>query len=188
MSTIGPAGVTALVSRGTVEPIPFEDIFEGSHGQVLNGMFGVPKLDKPVTEKKRLALRLIMNFVPINAYLLAHLGELRTLPWTGQWSTFVVGDNQVFTLYGEDQTAFFFFYELPKAWRPRAFSRHTPRCCFRCDNKGKVFFTAHVMPLGWLLVVSAMQDIGSRLALSPPPLGASIVCSSRSPRRPRIPC
>ena len=46
--------MTALVSRGTVEPNFYEDIFEGSHGQVLNGMFGVPKLDEQVTEKKDL--------------------------------------------------------------------------------------------------------------------------------------
>ena len=141
---------SALVSRGIVDSNPSDDILDGSNGKVLDGIFGVPKLDKPLTET-RPARR--MNFVPINAYLLEHLGEVRSLPRTGQWRYLCCREQRCTEKTRLRPST---WYELPSAWRlSMAFSPGFGR-----GGTEKVFFTARVMPMAWFLAVAATQDIG----------------------------
>eukprot|EP00971_Amphidinium_carterae_P054871 1081393-Amphidinium_carterae.1 len=93
--------VRLLYDRDLIAPIVDDDIFKAHGRMVLNGHFGVEKPDKPLTPEGP-ALRLIMNFVPINTYLLEALGEVATLPRAGQ----------CMTMYGEDQSSSFYLYAL----------------------------------------------------------------------------
>eukprot|EP00971_Amphidinium_carterae_P030121 592170-Amphidinium_carterae.1 len=108
--------VRLLYDRHLIAPIVDDDIFKANGRMILNGLFGVEKPDKPLTPEGP-ALRLIMNFVPINTYLLEALGEVATLPRAGQWAMTVVQDEEVMAMYGEDQSSSFYLYALPPAWR-----------------------------------------------------------------------
>ena len=90
--------VVSMLSRSLVAPIADSDVFQVDGQIVLNGMFGFEKPDKPLTSRGP-ALRLIMNFVPINSYTREVLGEVHTLPRAGQWATVVLIDGEVLVSY-----------------------------------------------------------------------------------------
>ena len=55
-----------------------------------------------------------------------------------------------------------------------AFSRPASSQCFDVPDQAPTYFAARVMPMGWLLAVSAMQHVGRRLVLESEPVGAGI--------------
>eukprot|EP00971_Amphidinium_carterae_P027627 544227-Amphidinium_carterae.1 len=158
--------------RGLIAPISDSGIFHAHDKPVLNGLFGVEKVDKA---PRGPALRLIMNLVPTNTYLKEVLGEVSTLPRAGQWAMIVVHEDELMTVYGEDQTSSFYLYALPEAWRPyMAFGRRVDGSVFGRPELGMTYVSSTVCPMGWMLVVAGMQHVGRKLALCHPPGGAGL--------------
>ena len=54
------------------------------------------------------------------------------------------------------------------------FNRRVSGSCVGRPDLATTYIAATVMPMGWLLAVAAMQHVGHRLALCPPPLGAGL--------------
>eukprot|EP00971_Amphidinium_carterae_P146603 2905775-Amphidinium_carterae.2 len=116
-----------------------------------------------------------MNFVPINAYLTETLGEVSTLPRSGQWAMVVMGENEVMAMYGEDQSSSLYLYALPPAWRKyMVFNRRVHGAAMGMPELGLAYVAATVCPMRWALAVAAMQHVGRRLAVASPPIGAEI--------------
>eukprot|EP00971_Amphidinium_carterae_P352513 6492630-Amphidinium_carterae.2 len=149
--------VTLLFTRGLIAPIEDEQIFAVDNNKVLNGMFGVLKPGKAATPHGPV-LRLIMNFTPVNSFLMEVLGEVATLPRAGQWATLILADDETLVSYGEDQSASFYLYSLPKSWRPfMVFSRKAPGALVGRPDLPEVHVASTVMPMGWLLALPDLR-------------------------------
>eukprot|EP00971_Amphidinium_carterae_P278884 5536400-Amphidinium_carterae.1 len=98
-----------------------------------------------------------------------------------------MAEHESLVLYGEDQSSSFYLCALPPQWRPfMAFNKKVPGHLVGCPSLASTYITSTVMPMGWLLSVAAMQHVGRRLALCPPPLGAGLALPDLRGDRPII--
>ena len=149
---------------GIVKAIDERDVFHAHGKPVLQGMFGVvrPK-DKPTPQGP--GLRVIMNLIPSNAYLRELAGDVASLPMGGQWSQLVLLEDEVVWTYSEDQKASFYLFALPRAWWGFfTFNIWVPGWSVGAPELTRTRACACVIPMGWMLAVGAMQNIGRNLA------------------------
>ena len=139
-----------LYTRGIIECIKLDEVFVANGSPVLNGAFAVEKKGQPGEGQVRVT-RLIMNFVPANAFQKLMPGDLATLASASSWTQFVLGTQEVLLWSGDDQRGAFYAWELPHAWRP---------------------FMAFAWPMGWIQAVSLFQHLHRRIGMSPQPAGA----------------
>ena len=78
-----------LFQRGIIETIPYDSIFKVGGTPVLNGAFAVEKRGRAGAGQTRVT-RLIMNFVPTNAYQRLMRGDLDTLASSTAWCQLVL--------------------------------------------------------------------------------------------------
>ena len=86
---------------------------------LLVGAFGVPKPERKVSKTGSPVLRLIMNAIPVNAVQSLIHGDIRSLPYHGQFHAMEILDGDLLvTMSIEDLTSAFNLIELGDPWMP----------------------------------------------------------------------
>ena len=161
-----------LFKRGIIETIKIEEVFSANGAPVLNGAFAVEKKGQPGVGQVRVT-RLIMNFVPANAFQKLMQGDLNTLASSSSWTQFVLGPQDVLLWSGDDQRGAFYAWELPRAWRPfMAFVWPVPGHLVGGVPGSMEYVASRVIPMGWIQAVSLFQHLHRSLGMSKQPAGA----------------
>ena len=161
-----------LYRRGIIETIGLEEVFVGNDGPVLNGAFAVEKKGQPGVGQVRVT-RLIMNFVPANAFQGLMQGDLSTLSSSSSWTQLVLGPSEVLLWSGDDQRGAFYAWELPRSWRPfMAFAWPVPGHLVGGKPGTMEYVASRVIPMGWIQAVSLFQHLHRSIGMSSQPSGA----------------
>ena len=161
-----------LYQRGIIETIRLDEVFVGNDGPVLNGAFAVEKKGQPGVGQVRVT-RLIMNFVPANAFQKLMQGDLGTLSSSSSWTQLVLGSDEVLLWSGDDQRGAFYAWELPRSWRPfMAFAWPVPGHLVGGKPGAMEYVASRVIPMGWIQAVSLFQHLHRSIGMSDEPAGA----------------
>jgi len=160
-----------LFQRGIIETIPYDSIFKVGGTPVLNGAFAVEKRGRAGAGQTRVT-RLIMNFVPTNAYQRLMRGDLDTLASSTAWCQLVLKKDEVLLWSGDDQKGAFYAWQLPAAWRPFMAFRWPVPGHYVGSGRSMEFVASRVIPMGWIQAVSLFQHLHRQLGMAPVPHGA----------------
>ena len=160
-----------LFDRGIIEAIPLEKVFHAGGVPVLNGAFSVEKKGKAEGSEKRVT-RLIMNFVPTNAFQNLMAGDLNTLSSSSAWCQLILRDGETLLWSGDDQRGAFYAWELPDSWRPfMAFAWPVPGEVVGSTQPWE-YVASRVIPMGWIQAVSLFQHLHRQIGMARQPEGA----------------
>ena len=107
-----------MLSGGYCGLLRPSEVFAPRGRMLLNGAFGVtknktvqvPDASAPGGVKKADVVRLIVNLTTLNSIMEVMAGDIRTLPYGGQWSgIMVLPEDQVMVFSDEDLTCAFLF-------------------------------------------------------------------------------
>ena len=140
-------------------------------------------------------LRPICNTVPRHSYFRCMRGEVDHLPYTVQWNSFVLLDDECVLVGQEDMTSAFYLFAMPECWHEffavgkplrlrqlkkneavrkkiqRKFGRKAEQEGYPC---------VRFLPMGWISAVGVMQAIHRGLMLREPPVGQGCEIATRS--------
>ena len=176
--------VTLCLERGIFGLVDAQDVVHHNGQPLLNGCFGVSK-GVPVREGGPEVLRLIINLIPLNMVQEILEGDIRTLPFVGQFSGLEVLEDETAIVFSEeDLTCSFYLFRFPPAWLPwMALSRGfdvdehrslVERFAPHLAKSRFVYPSVHVMPMGWKSACGLLQWYHRQWALSPSPVGAGL--------------
>ena len=158
-----------LYQRGIIKWIPSEQAFSDERGTYLNGLFGVIKPGKFCSNQLP-ALRVIMNFIPVNGLFSVMRGDIDCLPSATHWLPLCLSAGEEISLSQGDMSAAFYLFSIPSIWQ-----RYM---CFNFRVQGKHLGlpglvdddwyrpTCCVLPMGWSSSVSIMQAVSREILLS----------------------
>ncbi|CAK0790348.1 unnamed protein product [Prorocentrum cordatum] len=162
-----------LVSLGIFTTLAESELVRVRGEPVLNGLFAVEKKGTPAPGATRVT-RLILNMVPGNSLLKAHVGEAALLAASTSWTSVVIPEGKLLLWSGDDQKGAFFVWRAPPAWHPyMAVGRPLAGKLFG-RSEPVVYVTSAVIAMGWSLAVPVFQHIHRRLCRLAPPLGAGL--------------
>ncbi|CAK0793322.1 unnamed protein product, partial [Prorocentrum cordatum] len=162
-----------LVSLGIFTTLAESELVRVRGEPVLNGLFAVEKKGTPAPGATRVT-RLILNMVPGNSLLKAHVGEAALLAASTSWTSVVIPEGKLLLWSGDDQKGAFFVWRVPPAWHPyMAVGRPLAGKLFG-RSEPVVYVTSAVIAMGWSLAVPVFQHIHRRLCRLAPPLGAGL--------------
>ncbi|CAK0814337.1 unnamed protein product, partial [Prorocentrum cordatum] len=162
-----------LVSLGIFTTLAESELVRARGEPVLNGLFAVEKKGTPAPGATRVT-RLILNMVPGNSLLKAHVGEAALLAASTSWTSVVIPEGKLLLWSGDDQKGAFFVWRVPPAWHPyMAVGRPLAGKLFG-RSEPVVYVTSAVIAMGWSLAVPVFQHIHRRLCRLAPPLGAGL--------------
>ena len=175
--------------RGVFTFLKKEEVFHANGKAVFNGMFGVSKKGKKVPGGDMNILRMIINAVPTNSYQHTLEGDIRALPYFGQWSGIQMDDAESVLVCNElDMTAAFYIFRMEPAWHGfQALGKSIPgheAGRWRPDlaEEREVFPAVTVMPMGWRSACGLLQLFHRKLCFGRT-LGAANLDPSREVRR-----
>ncbi|CAK0898088.1 unnamed protein product, partial [Prorocentrum cordatum] len=162
-----------LASLGIFTTLAESELVRVRGEPVLNGLFAVEKKGTPAPGATRVT-RLILNMVPGNSLLKAHVGEAALLAASTSWTSVVIPEGELLLWSGDDQKGAFFVWRVPPAWHPyMAVGRPLAGELFG-RSEPVVYVTSAVIAMGWSLAVPVFQHIHRRLCRLAPPLGAGL--------------
>ncbi|CAK0891073.1 unnamed protein product [Prorocentrum cordatum] len=162
-----------LVSLGIFTTLAESELVRVRGEPVLNGLFAVEKKGTPAPGATRVT-RPILNMVPGNSLLKAHVGEAALLAASTSWTSVVIPEGELLLWSGDDQKGAFFAWRAPPAWHPyMAVGRPLAGKLFG-RSEPVVYVTSAVIAMGWSLAVPVFQHIHRRLCRLAPPLGAGL--------------
>ena len=151
-----------LVRKGICSWTPEAEVLRYRGEMVLNGMFGVPKDSLLPTGEK--VLRLIMNLIPSNSVMVQLEGAVKELPGVCQYMSVVLDEGQRLSFSQSDMTSAFYLFGLPPQWRKYlCFNLRASGSAIGLAEKGTVYLSCAVLPMGWASAVAVMQEISQSL-------------------------
>ncbi|CAK0805394.1 unnamed protein product, partial [Prorocentrum cordatum] len=148
-----------LVSLGIFTTLAESELVRVRGEPVLNGLFAVEKKGAPAPGATRVT-RLILNMVPGNSLLKAHVGEAALLAASTSWTSVVIPEGKLLLWSGDDQKGAFFVWRVPPAWHPyMAVGRPLAGELFG-RSEPVVYVTSAVIAMGWSLAAGSGQDAG----------------------------
>ena len=137
---------------------------------LLNGAFGVPKLEEgqATFDPLRVVLRLIINLRPSNALQNMIVGDMDGLPLFSQWCLCELQEHEMYLYSAEDQRGAFYLYKLAAAWLPwfvLAKAAWAPTLKLLDVSAERRWPAMGVIPTGWLSATGIMQHLAVRLCL-----------------------
>eukprot|EP00438_Fugacium_kawagutii_P023130 Skav208787 [mRNA] locus=scaffold931:260209:264566:- [translate_table: standard] len=151
-----------LVARGICDWLPEEEVACYRNSRVLNGMFGVRK--SSVTKCGLPALRVIMNFIPINSISVALSGKVQELPGVCQYMSITLGPNETILASQLDMTSAFYLFRMPASWKPyMCFALALSGGEIGLDPQKRYHLCCGVLPMGWSSAVAIMQEVSDSL-------------------------
>ena len=154
-----------LAERGIVGWTDEAVAFRDNRGVYLNGLFGVIKPNKFTTEGLPV-LRVIMNFIPVNAIFEVIKGDISFLPSPTSWLPLYADSDDYFSLSQGDMQAAFYLFRLPPGWEPyMCFNFCASGDQIGLDSKKKYRPYCKVLPMGWASSVGIMQQISRQVLL-----------------------
>ena len=167
--------------RGLFAFLQEEDVFHAGGRPVFNGLFGVPKKGKLVPGTDLPVLRMIINAIPSNEFQELLAGDIRSLPYFGQWSGIQVDDaDRVLVWTERDMTAAFYLFRLEDAWLPYQAigkpvrARDVGDWCKGMAPDTWVYPAVTVMMMGWKSACGLLQHFHRKLCFAPSPIGAGL--------------
>lgn len=155
-----------------------EEILHVGGEPVLNGLFGVPK--KGGTGETS-PLRMIINAIPTNSLQRLLAGDIRSLPYFGQWSGIHLEEDERVVVMSElDMTAAFYVFRMEPAWWGYQALSKPVRGSFAATWRAElgdtdwVYPAVTVMMMGWKSACGLLQAFHRRLCFAPPPMGAGL--------------
>ena len=145
---------------------------------LLVGAFGVPKPGRKVSKSGSPVLRLIMNAIPVNAVQSLIHGDIRSLPYHGQFHAMEILDGDLLvTMSIEDLTSAFNLIELGDPWMPfQALGKPVPGA-LAFPHRPEIAHLPWVYPASRVLMMGSksacgiMQYIHRRILSMRSPLG-----------------
>ena len=187
--------VRYCVELGVFGLLKREEVFHVDGEPLLNGAFGVSK-NKTVTgdKEKREVLRLIINLIPMNSLMRTLEGDIRTLPYGGQWSgIMLLGEDLVAVFSEEDLTCAFYLFEK-KEWMPfqalnktvtGADMKGVPGVSDELIKEAELFPAVAVLAMGDASASGILQYLHRRLVGQFSPSSANLP-SNREVRKDRV--
>ncbi len=168
-----PKIVRALYDRGLVRPV--EHVPKVGEVRALNGAFGVIKEGK-TTESGLPVLRFIMDLRATNMITEVISGDVATLSGAASYQHVILDDGELLAVSGDDLTAAFYLFSLPKAWSELMVFREKVKFSdLGLPGEGETFVGAAALPMGWHSAVGVMQHLHRELALrGPEKFGAAL--------------
>ena len=130
-------------------------------------MFGVPKGQSITLDDGQIAesLRLIINLIPANEVLELLCGDIRTMPFSGQWTN-VSMDGDMVLWSAEDLKCGFYLFGLPAAWAKWfGLEEPVPGWLLGRPEIPWVYVGMVVVPMGWASGTGLVQYLFRRLAI-----------------------
>ena len=147
---------------------------------LLVGAFEFPKPGRKVSKSGSPVLRLIMNAIPVNAVQSLIFGDIRSLPYHGQFHAMEILDGDLLvTMSIEDLTSAFNFIELGDLWMPsQALGKPVPGALAfphrpEIAHPPWVYPASRVLMMGSKSACGIMQYIHRRILSMRSPLGAN---------------
>jgi hypothetical protein len=152
-----------LFRRGICEPLEEQDIYEHKGRKVLCGSFGVVKANEFLPSGEAI-LRLIFNMIPLNALMESLSGDVETLTGSTGWLSVLMQSDEFGLISGEDLTAAFYLFKLPRCWRRfMGINKKIKWKALGQDRPGSTFLSIAVVPMGWSSAVGIIQHVHRRL-------------------------
>ena len=111
-----------LLARGLVIPLQAHQLIYIDGKLLVNGLMGVTKGKKlPLDSAERPGeeiLKLIMNLTATNSVQTIIQGDVKKLPYIGQWRCLLLEDGQVLLWSADDLKGAFYIFRLPECWAP----------------------------------------------------------------------
>jgi hypothetical protein len=151
-----------LVTRGVFGLLDETEVIRHKGETLGAGLFGIGKgkyLEALGEDGQPLEiLRLIINMVASNELQRVLAGDIRTMPFFGQWLGFEVWGDEVLAWCSEDMKCAFYVFRVPRCWWPYfAIKGKAPAEWFGGPPGEFRYLCAAVVPMGWLSAVGACQ-------------------------------
>ncbi len=152
-----------LFRRGICEPVEEHEIYQHKGRKVLCGSFGVVKANEYLPSGEAI-LRLIFNMIPLNALMESLSGDVDTLTGSTGWLSVLMESDEFGLISGEDLTAAFYLFRLPRCWRRfMGINKKIRWTALGQDRPGSTFLSISVVPMGWASAVGIIQHVHRRL-------------------------
>lgn len=167
-----------VYKTGVFSFIPRSELIEVDGCPVLHNCFGVGK-GKYLADGREI-LRLVMNLDLTNSMLMMIIGDIRALPYPGQWQSIELKDDMVLVFSQSDLSAAYYAFGLPRTWwKHLAFMPAIPfekvaDLVPHLKGEKEVYACARVLAMGLNSAAGLMQYLHMRMALDPRPGGANL--------------
>ena len=150
---------------------------------LLVGAFGVPKPGRKVSKSGSPVLRLIMNAIPVNAVQSLIHGDIRSLPYHGQFHAMEILDGDLLvTMSIEDLTSAFNLIELGDPWMPfQALGKPVPGA-LAFPHRPEIAHLPWVYPASRVLMMGSKKRVRHHAIHSPSDLEHALSLGSKLSR------